>query len=305
MTQKIIPHLWYDKGKAIEAAEMYVDVFGRDSKVLSKSVMENTPSGDVETVSFKLWDMEFAAISAGTEFTFNPSISFMVNFDPSLDKDAKNRIDTIWEKLMEGGKALMPLQKYPFSERYGWVEDKYGLSWQLILTDPEGLKRPGIMPALLFVDKKCGKAKEARARYLSIFKDKEAGDLIPYPADSNPNKKGDIMFSDFRLFDRWFVTTDEGHKHGFDFNEAVSFIVNCKDQKEIDYYWEKLSAFPENEQCGWLKDKYGVSWQIVPEALNEMLEKGNSEQRKRVIDAFLKMKKFDINELKKVYDKTK
>jgi predicted 3-demethylubiquinone-9 3-methyltransferase (glyoxalase superfamily) len=79
----------------------------------------------------------------------------------------------------------------------------------------------------------------------------------------------------------------------------VSFIVNCDNQKEIDYYWRKLSAVPESEQCGWLKDKYGVSWQIVPTVMNEMMASGNKEKIDRITQAFFKMKKFNIAELKK------
>src|SRR3989339_1114649 len=142
--QKIIPHLWYDK-QAREAAEFYTSVFP-DSKISSVVTLHDTPSGDTDIVSFSVWGYSFMAISAGPLFKFNPSISFTVNFDPAQDSEARTRIDTVWEKLMEGGKALMEIDKYPFSERYGWLQDKYGLSWQLILTNPEGEKRPTIIP---------------------------------------------------------------------------------------------------------------------------------------------------------------
>jgi predicted 3-demethylubiquinone-9 3-methyltransferase (glyoxalase superfamily) len=95
---------------------------------------------------------------------------------------------------------------------------------------------------------------------------------------------------------------DSARMHDFGFNEAVSLIVNCKDQEEIDYYWEKLSAVPEAEQCGWLKDKYGVSWQVTPVEMDEMMRKGSKEQVARVTQAFLKMKKFDVAELRRAYD---
>jgi predicted 3-demethylubiquinone-9 3-methyltransferase (glyoxalase superfamily) len=162
--QKIIPHLWFDK-EAKEAAEFYTSLFP-DSKITNVTTLHDTPSGDCDIVSFTLWGYSFMAISAGPLFKFNPSISFMVNFDPSQDKDAKTRIDAVWAKLLEGGKVLMPLDKYPFSERYGWVQDKYGLSWQLILTNPEGEERPLIIPSLLFVGEVCGKAEEASDFYL-------------------------------------------------------------------------------------------------------------------------------------------
>ncbi|HEY9843793.1 MAG TPA: VOC family protein, partial [Candidatus Obscuribacterales bacterium] len=134
--QKIVPHLWFDK-EAKAVAEFYTSFFP-DSQVTHLTTLHDTPSGDCDLVSFKLWGYSFMAISAGPLFKFNPSISFMVNFDPSQDPEAKARIDQIWASLIEGGEALMPLDKYPFSERYGWVKDKYGLSWQLMLTRPEG-----------------------------------------------------------------------------------------------------------------------------------------------------------------------
>ena len=291
--QKITPHLWFDK-EAVEAAEFYASVFP-DSKVGSTMKMHDTPSGDVDIVGFQVMGYEFVAISAGPLFKFNPSISIMVNFDPSQDKDARQRIDEIWEKLSEGGKALMPLQEYPFSERFGWIEDKYGFSWQLIYTNPEGEDRPLVIPSLLFVGDVCGKAEEASNSYLSIFKDAKRGAIARYPAGSDPDKEGTIMFTDFMLENQWFAAMDSAIEHDFNFNEAVSLMVNCKDQKEIDYYWEELSAVPEAEQCGWVKDKYGVSWQIVPSNMDELI----SRNPEKTTPAMLKMKKIIIADLEK------
>lgn len=298
--QKIVPHLWFDK-EAKEAAEFYTSLFP-NSQITNVNTLHDTPSGDCDVVSFDLWGYSFMAISAGPLFKFNPSISFMVNFDPSQDKDAKSRIDEIWAKLLEGGKALMPLDKYPFSERYGWVQDKYGLTWQLILTDPKGEERPIILPAIMFVGDMSGKAEEATDFYLSIFKDSKRGAIARYPAGMDPDTEGTVMFTDVKLEGQWFAAMDSGRVHDFKLNEAVSLIVHCDNQEEIDYYWEKLSAVPESEQCGWLKDKYGVSWQIVPREMDEMMSKGSREQIDRVTQAFLPMKKFDIEELKKAYE---
>ncbi len=301
--QKIIPHLWYDK-EAKEAAEFYTSIFP-ESQITNVRTIHDTPSGDCDIVSFTLWGYSFMSISAGPYFKLNPSISFMVNFDPSQDQDAKTKLDTVWAKLSEGGKVLMPLDKYPFSEHYGWIQDKYGVSWQLILTKPEGEKRPAIIPSMLFVGDVCGKAEEATNFYLSIFKDAKRGTIARYPAGMEPDKEGTIMFTDFTLENQWFIAMDSAHKHEFSFNEAVSFIVHCKNQEEIDYYWEKLSADPKSEQCGWLTDKYGVSWQVVPVEMDEMMSKGTPEQITRVTEAFLKMKKFDIAKLKEAYEGNK
>ena len=108
---------------------------------------------------------------------------------------------------------------------------------------------------------------------------------------------GDCDVISFELSGQKFMAISAGPL--FKFNEAVSFIVYCKDQEEIDYYWEKLSFVPESEQCGWCKDKFGVSWQIVPTILNEMLASGDEEKIARVTESFLKMKKFNLAELEK------
>lgn len=298
--QKIVPHLWFDK-EAGEAATFYSSVFP-NSSITSTSTLHNTPLGDCEVVSFTVLGQPFMSISAGPMFKFNPAISFMVNFDPSQDADAKTRIDDVWAKLAEGGKVLMPIDKYPFSERYGWVEDKFGLSWQLILTNPEGEERPTLIPSLLFVGNVYGKAEEASNFYISVFKDAKRGMIARYPSGMEPDKEGAVMFTDFKLEGQWFAAMDSAREHGFAFNEAISLMVYCNDQSEIDYYWDKLSAVPQAEQCGWIKDKYGVSWQIVPTAMDEMLEDSDSERAARVTKAFLKMKKFDLAELQRAYD---
>lgn len=307
--QRIVPHLWYDK-EAREAAEFYASVFPRSS-VSNVTTLHDTPSGDCDVVSFSVWDHQFMAISAGPMFKFTPAISVIVNFDPLLfgdsasrDDDARCALDTAWAKLSQDGSVLMPLDKYPFSERYGWVQDKYGLSWQLILTNPEGEPRPPIVPAMLFTGSNCGRAEEAMDFYLSVFKDARRGNLVRYPAGYAPEREGTIMFADFALESSWFAIMDSARAHASSFNEAISLIVNCDRQEEIDYYWEKLSAVPEAEQCGWLKDRFGVSWQVVPSDMNDMLRKGNHDQITRVTQAFLGMKKFDVAALQRAYHGT-
>lgn len=305
MSSKIVPHLWFDK-EAKEATAFYASIFP-NSAVTNVTTITDTPSGDCDIVTFNLSGQEFMAISAGPYFKINPSISLMVNFDPSVDPDARQHLDEAWAKLADGGKALMEIGTYPFSERYGWIQDKYGLSWQLILTKPEGEPRPFIIPSLLFVGEVYGKAEEAADYYLSVFSGQggssKLGQRIKYPAGAEPNKEGTVMFSDFNLLGNWFIAMDGGGEHHFQFNEAISFIVNCDTQEEIDYYWNKLSAVPASEQCGWLKDQYGVSWQIVPTAMGKMLASGDKEKIARVTQAFLKMKKFDIKELEEAYNR--
>ena len=117
-----------------------------------------------------------------------------------------------------------------------------------------------------------------------------------------PDKEGTIAHASFTLGGQQFAAMDSAHEHKFTFNEAISFIVNCNTQAEIDYYWEKLSADPKAEQCGWLKDKFGLSWQVTPVAMNEMLASNDEKKIARVTEAFLKMKKFDLAKLQQAYE---
>jgi predicted 3-demethylubiquinone-9 3-methyltransferase (glyoxalase superfamily) len=225
-------------------------------------------------------------------FQFNPSISFLIRCEDA------HEVDTIWEKISEGGEALMPLDEYPFSKRYGWVQDRFGLSWQIMLSDEPGQR---LIPALMYTGDVAGKADEAIEHYTSVFPDSAVSFATRYGAGEEPNAEGTLKYGVFTLFGQELAAMDSAYEHGFTFNEAVSLMVYCDSQQEIDRYWERLSAFPENEQCGWLKDKFGVSWQIVPRRMDEMLTEGTKEQIARVTEAFLPMKKFDVAALERAY----
>ncbi|MCA1831730.1 MAG: VOC family protein [Actinomycetota bacterium] len=288
---KIRPHLWYDT-QAVEAAEFYASSFP-DSKLIDVNTIYDTPSGDTDIASFELFGQPFMAISAGPLFTFNPSVSFIVH---CVDED---EVDALWGTLSQGGTALMPLDSYPFSKRYGWTQDRYGLSWQLMLAGGEVDQR--ITPTLMFVGDVCGKAEEAIGFYASIFPNSDRGDVLRYNKDEETDREGTVKYASFALARQQFAAMDSARNHDFSFNEAISFMVSCDTQDEIDRYWESLSAIPEAEQCGWLKDRYGLSWQVVPSAMDEMMRNGTKEQTARVTEAFLKMKKFDIAALQKAY----
>ncbi|MCL5962670.1 MAG: VOC family protein [Chloroflexi bacterium] len=292
--QKIIPHLWYDR-EAKEAGEFYGSVFGKGSRFENVTTLHETPSGSVDVVSFELLGREFMAISAGPLFKFNPSVSFHV-----ISK-TKDEVDAIWDKLSEGGTVLMELGAYPFSERYGWVQDKFGLSWQLIYFGGADVKQK-ITPVVMFVSGVCGKAEEAVNFWTSVFREAKVGNILHYSKGEEPDKEGTVKYAAFSLFGQEFGAMDSAHRHPFAFNEAISFVVRCDNQEELDYYWERLSADPKAEQCGWLKDKYGLSWQIVPTVMEEMLRDKDPKKLARVTEAFLKMKKFDIDVLRRAYE---
>jgi predicted 3-demethylubiquinone-9 3-methyltransferase (glyoxalase superfamily) len=292
--QKISPHLWYDT-QAREAANFYIRTFGGRSGILHEYELHNTPSGSVDVVTFELRGYRFDAISAGPLFKFTPAISFTV-----ACKSA-GEVDRLFNTLGEGGNALMPLGEYPFSKRFGWTTDTYGVSWQLVLAGDYAYRHE-ITPTLLFVGEQAGKAEDAMKLYASIFPAGEVGGVARYPAGMEPEREGTVMHGAVFLAGQEFFAMDSSRKHDFTFNEAISLMVHCESQAEIDRYWNALSADPAAEQCGWLKDRYGVSWQITPVEMDEMMRTATPEQRERVTQAFLPMKKFDIAALRKVFD---
>jgi predicted 3-demethylubiquinone-9 3-methyltransferase (glyoxalase superfamily) len=235
------------------------------------------------TADFQLEGQSFTALNGGPQFHFTPAMSLFV----SCTKEKE--VDTLWRTLSEGGKVLMELQKYPFSEKYGWLTDRYGLSWQLNL----GGRAKRISPFLLFVGKQHGKAEEAIKYYASIFEGSTIDQMERYPA-GREEPEGTVMHARFSLAGEELMAMESAGKHDFTFTPAVSLFVSCKTQEEVDELWEKLSAGGQKGQCGWLEDRYGVSWQIIPTVLGELLR---SSRSKPVMEAMFKMTKIDIRKL--------
>ena len=291
LVQKIIPHLWFDT-EAREAAMFYTGLFENSKFVDAKIIKNPPPYGDAEIVVFELCGQEFNAISAGPYFKFNPTISLMVAcFDVA-------EVDRLWKALSEGGSELMPLGEYLFSKWYAWVQDRYGLSWQLMLTEgnPKGSK---ITTNLLFSDGACGRAEEAVRYYAEVFENSDIGLVSWYQNGEAQSAKARVNYAAFTSEGSALCAMDNAFDVDFTFNEAFSFVINCKDQREIDYFWEKLSADPEAENCGWCKDKFGVSWQVVPANMEKILFDEAGEQILAVSEAVMKMKKIDIDVLSK------
>lgn len=291
--QKITPHLWFDK-EAVEAATFYTSLF-TDSAIKSKVTIGGTPSGDTDIVTIDLMGHEFTLISAGPQFKFNPSISFILSFP------TKAEVEALWQRIEVGGMVLVPLGEYPFSPLFGWVMDKFGLSWQLTVSDWANTQAR-LTPTLMFVGAQCGRAEEAITFYTSVFRNASVGNIMRYGNDEAPDKEGTLKHAAFTLEGQTFAAMDSGQAHDFAFNEAISLMVHCDTQTEIDHYWNALSADPSAEQCGWLKDKFGVSWQIVPTAMDAMMNGDDPARLARVTEVFLKMKKFDLALLQLAYE---
>lgn len=294
--QKITPFLWFDT-QAEEAINFYTSIF-KNAKTTSIQRYPEGPldstmkgmEGKVLTGVFELEGQQFMALDGGPNFKFTPSVSFFVNCENEAE------LDNLWNRLSEGGIALMPLDNYGFSDKFGWLMDKYGVSWQLNFA-PRDQK---ITPFLMFVGEQHGKAEEAINLYTSLFENSAIENIERYGEGEN-GEAGKIKHAIFRLNGQEFMAMESNYDHQFNFTEAISFYVECKSQEEVDHFWYKLSAHPESEQCGWLKDKFGVSWQIIPIALTELMNDADPEKAKRVVDAMLQMKKIDIAGLEKAY----
>jgi predicted 3-demethylubiquinone-9 3-methyltransferase (glyoxalase superfamily) len=144
-----------------------------------------------------------------------------------------------------------------------------------------------------------GKAEEAINFYISIFKNSKIMSVTRY-GEEGPGRKGTVMSATFQLDGQEFFALNGGPE--FTFSPAISFFVNCETQQEVDELWEKLSEGGEKQRCGWLKDKFGLSWQVIPSVLGELLQDKDAEKSERVWKAMLQMEKIDINGLKQAYD---
>ena len=145
------------------------------------------------------------------------------------------------------------------------------------------------------------KAEEAANFYVSVFKNSKIVSIMRY-GEAGPGPKGSVMSATFQLDGQDFIALNGGPM--FTFSPAISFFVNCESQEEVDKLWEKLSEGGEKQRCGWLKDKYGVSWQIVPTVLGQLLQDKDGEKSKRVMNAMLQMDKLDVKTLKQAYEQT-
>ncbi len=274
MANKIHPCLWFD-GQAKAAASFYTSIFN-NSKITADTPM---------VVNFEIEGFKIMGLNGGPVFTINPSISLFVTCE------SETEIDSFYAKLLEGGKTMMALDKYPWAEKYALLSDQFGVAWQLMLANtPDSI--PKIYPSFLFVGKQFGNAKAAIESYASIFPNAQIHPLNLYKAGEEA-PEGYVKFGHFTINNTLFSAMDGAGNHQFQFNEGVSLVVECANQDEIDYYWEKLTAnggSPGN--CGWLKDSFGISWQIIPANLGHLMS--NPSKGGRAMQALMQMGKIDI-----------
>ncbi|HEY0677702.1 MAG TPA: VOC family protein [Chitinophagaceae bacterium] len=276
MKKQITPCLWFN-GQAKEAAALYTAAF-EDSKITGNSpvVSEIEISGQI-----------FILLNGGPMYQPNPSISFY------YIAESEEEVEKIWNVFGKEGSVITPLGKYPWSDEYGWITDKFGVSWQVALGNGSEVGQK-ITPCLLFTGKQYGKADDAIAHYTNIFKEVQVEGALRYGANENPDKEGRIKHAQVSVNGQKLMFM-ESAVHRFTFSEGISLTVYCETQHEIDYYWERLTESGAESMCGWLKDKFGVSWQIIPRMLGEVMS--NPSKAGKAAKAFMSMKKLNIEQI--------
>ena len=277
MNNSIYPCLTL-KGKIAEASGFYIDVFG------SAKVAQTSPF----VIQLEVFGQKIMLLNDGPSALPNPSISFMVM------TESAEETEQYWNKLIEGGSALMALDGYPWSSKYGWVQDKYGISWQ-IYTGTKDDSQQKICPTMMFVGNKVGKAKEAIHFYTGLFPQSKIMGILNY-SEEDGQPADLVKHAQFDINNYTLMAMDSPGGHNFDFNDAVSIVVECETQQEIDKYWDELSTNGGKEvACGWLVDRYGISWQIIPKILGALMS--DPARGQRAMNALMQMKKLIIADL--------
>ena len=286
MNNDIFPCLWYD-GDAKPSADFYCEVF--DGKITVDSPV---------VINIELFGQRLMLLNGGPQFEKNASVSFMVLCE------TEEEVDKYWKPLSEGGMVLMELCEYPWSKKYGWVRDKFGVTWQVYLGMQGDQK---IIPTLMYIHENNGKAMEAMELYTGIFPNSKIESVLKYGegvGNETHEVPENVQHAAFTLDNYTFFCMDNSYDHKFDFNEGISMVVMTDSQEETDHLWNSLTADGgQQSMCGWLKDKFGLSWQIVPKRLLELMNDFNNPQKaQNVVEAMLQMKKIVIADLELAYN---
>ncbi|MBO9620599.1 MAG: VOC family protein [Niabella sp.] len=284
MNNLIYPCIWMD-GTAKEAAAFYADIFP-DTKVTANAGI---------VVTMECGGQKIMLLNGGPQFQPNPSVSFLIA------NESEKETERLYTALADGGLALMPLDSYPFSKKYGWVKDRFGITWQLYTGD-KGNTDQYFTPTLMFINKQNGRAKEAITLYTALFPDSGTDGIMEYP-QGGEDTPGNVQHAQFTINNYTMGCMDSSLAHQFNFDEGISIVVECGTQEDIDKYWNALTADGGAEsRCGWLKDKFGLSWQIVPVQLGQLMGKGEPEKSQRMMNALMQMDKLDIAALEAAYN---
>lgn len=291
---RIVPCIWLDD-QAEAAAALYTSLLGGRTTAVSHypESFDNPghkPRGSVLTIDLEAGGQRFTLLNGGPNFTPNPSISFF------LQVDEPQEVTRLHDALIEGGSALMPLDRYPWSPRYAWVQDRFNVSWQIMCEERSGAGAR-IFPCLMFANAQHGRAEEAMKLYTGIFPDGRLGSIERYTKETGP--EGKVVHGRFTIGGQEMAAMDAHGSHGFTFDEGLSLQVMCESQAEVDHYWDALAQGGSHGPCGWLKDRFGLSWQVVPAQMSAWMTHPDAAARDRAFQAMLGMKKLDIAALER------
>lgn len=286
MNNNIFPCLWYD-GDAKESAEFYCKIF--DGKITA-----DTPV----VLNVELFGQKLMLLNGGPHFEKNASVSCMVMCE------TEDEVQKYWNQFEDGGIVLMALDSYPWSKKYGWIRDKFGVTWQLYLGEKKSVQR--IIPTLMFIHQNNGKAMEAMELYTEIFPNSKIESVLKYGEGVNGENHevpGNVQHAHFEIDGYSLFCMDNSYDHKFDFNEGISMVIMTNNQEETNHLWSSLTADGGRESmCGWLKDKFGMSWQIVPKRLIELMGDSDQQKAQNVVQAMMKMQKIVIKDLEEAYN---
>ena len=294
---EIVPCLWLDE-HAEAAASLYVDAFD-DAEVVavgrypeSGSNPAGRPPGSVSTVDVQLAGVRVTLLNGGQAFRPNPSMSLHVIVPKEEEVDALHTV------LSAGGAELMPLGAYPWSPRYAWIADRFGVSWQLFVQSVAPSTR--IVPCLMFAGEHHGRAREAIDAYVAAIPASRVIEVQVF-AEGEGGESGSVKQGSFELAGRPFVAMDGGRGHGFGFDEGASLQVACSDQAEIDRLWDVLGDGGAPGPCGWIRDRFGLWWQVVPARMSSWMASDDADARGRLFEAMLAMGKLDVDDLERAF----
>ena len=277
--QSIYPCILLDN-KLNFAANFYIETFG-NGKIL------------MEVAQFTLFEIEnqtFKIINTNhPEHRSNPAVSFMVSFE------TEEELRKIWNRLKVGGLVLMPLELYDSNNMVGWLQDQFGISWQLITSTSQASKHQKISPFIQFGKSNFGRAELASNFYMEVFKNSKRDNILRYEEDIS-NKL--VKHIGLYLNEYLIRMADSFTEQPFEFSPGISFTIECETQKEIDYYWNAFAFGGATNAAGWVKDKFGISWQIIPKDMNKWIV--NPSINLKVIAQLRIMTKIDIEKLRSI-----
>ncbi|QWW20023.1 VOC family protein [Schaalia sp. 19OD2882] len=291
-----------------DALETYRALF-TDSRV--EGILQPDPAGAIVAADLTIHGSTLNLLDGGGSLRPTGALSLLTNFDPGVLPGADEYLRSVWQGLSDGGEVLMPLQAYPHSPLYGWVKDRFGVHWQLMLTDPAGEPRPFLTPSLMFDRLETATALRARADHAQVFAGVAPemtglGHAAPYPGQGSragvagvggerevgavgaePGPDVRVMFSEALLGGTHVAYMDTGVELDMPLNMGSSMLVKAVGQEQVDHVWT-MSADPDTEVCGWMQDGFGLSWQVAPNNIHELLQAPGAMARMQ------QMKKIDI-----------